>query len=131
MFHLAMLTTVLLLIISKSLCAVGNPTSRQTYFPPECLCSEYTTTFGVEELRGIVEKPWAKSQTVLCRNVLTSHVSKSKLLNFLGLSFLVWKKREFYHLPHGVVVGIDRIMCTMPLLHCTVCRRDSIRGGIR
>lgn len=82
------------------------------------------------KLLRIVEKPWAKSQTVLCRNVPTSHVKRSQLSDFLDLSFLVWKM-GIRHPHHGVVVGISKIIHAMPFIHHTLCGRLSISGGIR
>lgn len=67
-FHPAILKTVHLLMISKD-CTLLEA------LHPECLCSEHPTTFWIEKLHGIVEKPWAKSWVVLGRNALTRHVS--------------------------------------------------------
>lgn len=89
LFLPAVLKTVLLLMISKSLGTVGNSTSWQTCFPPECLCSEYTTTLWIWEvkLHKTVENPQAQSQAVLCRNVLTKSCEQEPVVWLLGPQF--------------------------------------------
>lgn len=110
-------------MISKSLGAVGNATSWLTCFPPECLCSEYTSTFWIEKWSCLGEwKNHGLRARWLCAEMFSPAVwTKASYLT--SWTSVFWSgKWEFCHLHHGVVVGINEIVYAMPFIHCPLCR---------
>lgn len=61
------------------------------------------------------ENHWLMSQTVLCRNALTSHVNGGRWFHFSGLPVSLSRKWDSSHLLQGVIVGKNSIAYVIPV----------------